>query len=327
MRLTTRLRLTPGGQWAAMADRVEGPSTSLLTGLPGGPFALVEAIQFSEPLRNLMVWCVSEQGRKLNPALAKLPAEQQAKLVDVAGRMFAQQENAKFWMGATKPDEPLYGNTVTIAKVEDTKKYFAQLEEFNQLQFGASKDGQPIAMSEIHYIQLDGHEVLEIISSAKQLAGLQTSPLAEPLKAVFIKMFGSDDKVRTYMAALDDHTVVSAFISVDNLQRAIAAVEHSGDSSGGLGPQTGDIAARLPTDAQGVVLVDLSFVTEFAQSMLTTVLGHQGPVFEFPASPPVGLALKISSAGVDGETVISGDTLEAIGQFVVSLQNKRAASD
>ena len=226
---------------AAVADRIEGPRASLLTGLPEGPFALVEAVQFSEPLRNLMVWCVSEQGRKLNPPLAKLPAEQQAKLVDVAGQMFAQQETAKFWIGAAKPDEPLYGNAVTISKVEDTKKYFAQLEEFNELQFGASKDGEPIAMSEIHHIQVDGHEVLEIISSAKQ-AGLQPSALAVPLKAVFIKMFGSDDKVHSYMAAIDEHTVVSAFISVENLQRAIAAVEHSGDSSGGLGSKTTDIA-------------------------------------------------------------------------------------
>ena len=61
--------------------------------------------------------------------------------------------------------------------------------------------------------------------------------------------------------------------------------------------------------------------------MLTTVLGHQGPACEFPASPPVGLALKFSSAGVDGETVIAGDTLDAIGQFVVNLRSKRSAAD
>ena len=79
-------------------------------------------------------------------------------------------------MRATKPDEPLYGNAVAISKVEDTKTYFAQFEEFYQLQFGASKVGQPIAMSEIHHIQVDGHEVLEIISSAKQIEGLQPSP-------------------------------------------------------------------------------------------------------------------------------------------------------
>ena len=36
--------------------------------LARGTVRVVEAIQFSEPLRKLMVWCVSEQGRTLNPA-------------------------------------------------------------------------------------------------------------------------------------------------------------------------------------------------------------------------------------------------------------------
>ena len=327
VRVTTRQRLTPGGEWAAAADRVEAPGKSLLTGLPEGPFALVDAIQFSEPFRHLMAWGVSEQGRKLNPALAKLSAEQQARLVDVVGRMAAQQQNAKFWLGATKPDEPLYGNAVGISKVEDTKKYFALFEEFNQLQFGANKDGRPIAMSEIHHIRVHGHEALEVIGNMKQMAGLQPALLAAPLKAAMIKIFGSDDQVRTYMAAIDEHTVVSAFISVDNLQRAIAAVERNGGSGGGLDPPAAEIAARLPTDAQGVALVNLSAVTEFAQSMAASVLGAKGPVFEFPASPPIGLALKVSSAGVQGETVISGATLEAIGQFVANLRDKPHAAD
>ena len=128
------------------------------------------------------------------------------------------------------------------------------------------------------------------------------------------------------MAAIDEHTVVSAFISVDNLhapsrQSSTAAIERYQVRKRPTLPRS------LPTEAQAVVLLDLSFVTEFAQLMLATVLGHQGSVFEFPASPPVGLALKISSAGVDGETIIAGDTLDAIGQFLVSLRNKRSTAD
>ena len=125
VRVTTRLRLTPGGQWAATAARFEGPSKSLLTGLPAGPFVLTAAIQYSEPLRGLVHWFFSDEGRKLNPALEKLPADQQTKLADIFGRMADQQESAKFWLGTPKADEPLLGSAVMIAKVEDTKKYFA----------------------------------------------------------------------------------------------------------------------------------------------------------------------------------------------------------
>ena len=140
----------------------------MLTGLPGGPFAVAAAFQSSEPLRNLAGWFFGEQGRKLNPALDKLPADQQAKLADIFGRLMAQQENAKFWVGATKPDEPLLSNTVMIAKVEDAKKYLALFEEFYklqaefyQVQLAADKDAQPNpALGEIQHIQVDGHEAL-----------------------------------------------------------------------------------------------------------------------------------------------------------------------
>jgi hypothetical protein len=47
------------------------------------------------------------------------------------------------------------------------------------------------------------------------------------------------------------------------------------------------------------------------------------PVVEFPTSPPIGLALKVSSSGVVGEAVVSGATLEAIGKFVGTLRNRR----
>ncbi len=62
LRVTTRLRLKPGGEWAATADRIEGPSKSPLTGLPEGPFVLTGAAQYSQPLRNLAGWFIGGEG-------------------------------------------------------------------------------------------------------------------------------------------------------------------------------------------------------------------------------------------------------------------------
>ena len=73
---------------------------------------MTAAVQYSEPLRSLTGWFFGEEGRKLNPAIDKLPADQQAKLADIFGRMMAQQESAKFWIGAPKPDEPLLASAV-----------------------------------------------------------------------------------------------------------------------------------------------------------------------------------------------------------------------
>ena len=68
VRVSTRLRLTPGGRWAETAGQIEGASKPLLTGLPDGPFVVAAAVRYSDPLRGLMGWFLSDEGRKLNPA-------------------------------------------------------------------------------------------------------------------------------------------------------------------------------------------------------------------------------------------------------------------
>jgi hypothetical protein len=323
VRLTSRLRLTSGGRWAAIAERIEGPSKSLLTGLPEGPFVLTAAIQYSDPLRGLTNWFFSEDGRKLNPALDKLPAEQQTKLADLFGRITQQQESAKFWIGAPKADEPLFASAILIAKVEDTKKYFAQIDELGKLQVGAGENAPSIlSLGEVQHIQVDGQDAIDYVASMKQIEAGQPAPLAEPVREVLKKMLGSDEKIHTYMAAIDDHTVVSAYVSVDNLRRAIAAARQGGASSG-LAPQAAEIAALLPTGAQTAVLVQPAGITQWVQALTAVATDQKGPALEFPASPPIGLALKFSSAGVLGDAVIPGATLEAIGEFVAKERNKR----
>ena len=72
VRVTTRLRLQPGGQWAGVASGISASAKGLLSGLPTGPFDLAAGIQYSEPLRNLAKWFVSGDGAMMNPVVAKL---------------------------------------------------------------------------------------------------------------------------------------------------------------------------------------------------------------------------------------------------------------
>ena len=92
---------------------------------------------------------------------------------------------------------------------------------------------------------------------------------------------------------------------------------------GGPDPQAAEIAALLPAGAQAVALVQPTSISQLVQMLMAAEKGAKSPAIDFPASPPVGLALKISASGVHGETVISGATLEAIGQFVANLRNHR----
>ncbi len=94
--------------------------------------------------------------------LAKLPADQQAKLADLFGRMMAQQDSVRIWIGPAKPDEPLFASAMLVAKVEDTKKYFAQIDELGKLQLGAGEDAPSVfSLGEVKHIQVDGLEAIE----------------------------------------------------------------------------------------------------------------------------------------------------------------------
>ena len=79
----------------------------------------------------------------------------------------------------------------------------------------------------------------------------------------------------------------------------------------------------LPVGAQVVALVQPAGIGQWAQFLAVAATDQKAPVLEFPSSPPIGLALKISSAGVHGDAVIPGATLEALGEFLAKERNKR----
>jgi hypothetical protein len=324
VRVTTRMRLVPTGRWAATAGRVKETKKTLLAGLPEGPFVAAGGIQYSEPLQDLARWFIDGEGAKLNPVLAKLSAEQLAKWSEVSGRLIADQDNVKFWVGATKPDEPLLAATVIVAKVADSKKYFADLEELNKLRLTLVNDAKiSPAFGEVRRFQIDGYEALEIVGDINQIQGLQDSPAAAPAKAILAKFLGSDDKIHTYTVAIDEQTVISAYVSEDQLRRAIAAIKASDKTSSAAGAQGKEVALLLPTGAQAVALVQPSGIADWVQSLRSIDKEGKRSSLEFPPSPPIGLALKISATGVHGEAVIQGPVLEALGKIVPLVAGSR----
>jgi hypothetical protein len=327
VRLTTRVRLTPNGDWAKAAGEVKEAPKNAFGGLPSGPFVMEAAMQYGKSMQYLVRYFIDGDGAKLNPALAKLSPEQLAKWGELTGRLMSEQDSSKFWIGTTKPDEPLLANAMMVTKVADAKKYFADLEELSKvrLKFGDNLPETP-AFGDIRHFKLEDREALEVTSSLDQLDQLGDSPAAKPMKAVFGKILGSGEKILTYMAAVDDQTIVSAYVTEDNLRRAIAAVKAKADakaggtSGGTTNPQALDVAALLPSGSQWVALVQPSGVAQWILEGLSVAKDVDPPSIDFPDSPPIGLALKISASGVHGEVVIPGPSLEAVGKIVPMMR-------
>ena len=216
VRVTTRLRMTPGGQWATVVSAMSATGKGLLSGLPAGPFDLAAGIQYNEPMRNLAKWFVAGDGAMMNPVFAKLPAEKLAKLREIGGRMMGAIDSVRFWSRVGKPDDPLLASGVTIIKVVDAKKYLADFEALNQLQLVAG-DGA-------RRFQVDGRDALDVVTDLSAAAGGDSAPEGAMIKPIMVKFFGTDDKLHNYIAAVDDQTLVSTYGGEDKLREAIAAL-------------------------------------------------------------------------------------------------------
>jgi hypothetical protein len=316
VRVTARMRLTPGGQWAATAATIDAPAKSLLAGLPGGAFVLAGGIQYSEPLRKMTQWFIDGDAAKANPVLAKLTPEKLARFSELNRGLMETIDSTQFWIGASKADEPLLAHAVIVAKVTDSKKYLADFEELNKLQV-FSGDGA-------RKFQIDGHDALDVSTDIAAVSGLQDSPAAGALKPILAKLFGPDTVTHNFMAAVDKQTVVATYISEDQLRQAIAALKGAGKPASPAGPSN-DTVPLLPSGSQAVALVAPAGVAQWVQALKNAGSGADDgqPAIDFPESPPIGLALKISSSGMHGEMVVPADALEAVGTFVAALRASR----
>jgi hypothetical protein len=137
-------------------------------------------------------------------------------------------------------------------------------------------------------------------------------------------MFGSGDKMHTYLAVVDDKTAVMAYVGVENVKRAVAAAKATG---GGLAadPQIAETTALLPKGAQWLGYIHPQGMVDFIGALMSMAAapGAGNPAAQLPkipASPPIGIAGKFSAAGLNVDFVAPAATLQAIGQAVTKAR-------
>jgi hypothetical protein len=316
VRITSRVRFTPGGDWANAAKGVKAPKEGVLAGLPAEPYGMAFGMTIPPGLREALGNQIVSF-LKMNPALTQMPPEQQARLAQATIDMMAPVESMAMSLGVPKPGEPLYSAVVSLFKVDDAAKYLDRyataITQFN----AAFKNPQGPAISyEIKKIDINGAPALDIATDLSAL----NQPGAPDMKPGFEKMFGPGDKMHTYLAVVDDKTVVIAYVGIDNAKRIVAAAKAAG---GGLAAdsQIAETAALLPKGAQWQGYLHPKGLLDFAGAAMTLMAPAAKP--QMPAlatSPPIGMAGKISAAGLNVDIVAPAATLQAIGQAVAKAR-------
>jgi hypothetical protein len=317
--IVSRAQLKAGGKLAKWAAEVKPATEDLLGGLEAKPF--VAAIGGNVPqggMKELMKMSVKMMQ---NQPGFKLTQEQAEKYADVSIQAMSGVSSMRMLIGVAEPDTGLYGNTSAVMTVKDSKGfldgYEKSLAATRQLAEDAKSSAIPIATSE--RIKVGDTEALEISMTFPNMKELVPPGGQDPQKIMSL-FFGPDGKLKMYFAPADEHTVVMTYTSVDRLKEAI---EFYKSKQPGLSADAGiaKVAAKLPAGSQFIAYMSFSGMAKMAKQLMATVPEAQAAAIpDFPDSPPLGYAAKVSPTGVEGHFIVTAETLRTIGDAVAKAR-------
>ena len=317
--LVKRVQFTPGGACALWATNIKPAEENVLAGLPAEPFVVAMGGATPQGVTAKFMR-FSLQAMQQNPAI-KLTPEQVEKYMQLTTETMRNARYMRMLLGVAEPGTGLYGNTLMVMTVDDSKSYLDQYEkslaairEFNQetkIPLMPEPTSQRIKLGEM--------EVLEVSMAMPDMAPL-TPPGAPDMQKTMQMLVGPDGKLKLYAAPADDHTVVMAYTSLEHLK---AAIDFYKSKQPGLSSEAGvaKVAAMLPAGSQMIAYVSLSGATNVARQFAANVPGaHTTVIPEFPDSPPIGMAAKVTTEGIEGHFVVTAETLGTIGDIVAKIR-------
>jgi hypothetical protein len=318
--LLKRVQFVPGGDWAQRVADIKPVDEDLLAGLQPGPFVMaLGTIIPQDVMRDMMKFSVqmmqNQPGYQLTP-------EQAQKYVELSIQAMRAVHSMNMRLGIPEAGTGLYGNTSAIMTVDDSKRYIERydktLEELRELAAETKSFAIPSATSQ--HIKIGETEALAVSMTlpVPKQAALPGAPNPEQIMKLIA---GPDQKLTIYLAAVDEHHVLMVYTSRERMKSSLEYYRSQRPSLSAE-PGVAKVAASLPAGSQVVVFVSLHDAAEIARQFAATV-PQAGPVQipELPASPPLGVAAKVSSSGVEGHLVITADTLRAIGQMVAARRD------
>lgn len=313
------VRFAPGGACAQWAANAKPAAEDLLAGLPADPYvAAIGGVMPQGAIESLMKFSVKMMQSQ---PMFNLSAEQAQEYADISTEAMSGVRSMAMLLGVAEPGTGLYGNTTAVMTVDDAQQYIegyektlAAMREFAQ---EAKSPLIPVVTSE--RIKVDDTEVLEVSTDLSDMQQFWPPGSPDPQRMMQL-LTGREGKLKVYVAPADEHTIVMAYTSVENLKTAL---EFCRSNQPGLSSGAGvaQVASKLPPGSQWVAYLSLSGVVKAAQRVTSTLSGGSATwIPDFPECPPLGIAAKVSPSGAEGHLVVMEDTLRAIGDVVAKIR-------
>jgi len=323
VRINERVRFRPDGALSHVGWP-ESAAEGLLAGLPRGPFVVAFGGVLPEGASDALMQ-FSVDMMKAMPNLYGLTDEQADQIMEISQDSMKGLRGMSFMMGVSEPDAPMYGNMVFAMQLDDAHAYLDAYRKLIEAMNEIVQDAESSILSEMKVTEIDlkGTPGLKVEMDFPALPGMDGDPNAPKLME---GLFGPGGKIRVFMAAADEHTVVAAYTKRAALRRCLRAAKRP---QAALAADEGvaATAALLPPGAPVVGYWSPQGTVAFLNRAISLFGPGEQPGItlpDFPETPPIGMAATFSADEVQTRVVIPGEVLKAIGAYVVEFQRMMA---
>jgi hypothetical protein len=235
--------------------------------------------------------------------------------------MMSGVKSMRMLMGVAEPGAGLYGNTSMVASVDNSKRFVEAYEKSlgvsRKLAEEINNPAVPVATSQ--HIKVGETDVLEVSMTLPKVE--QVAPPGAPDPQKIMQLFvGADGVLKYYVAVADEHTVVMAYVSPDLLKEALEFYKSKKPGLSGDASLT-KVAEKLPAGAQFIGYMSVGGVAKMAKQLMAAMPGAPAAMIpDFPDSPPLGYAVKLTPTGVEGHFIVTAETLRSIGDVVAKVR-------
>ncbi|MCI0377589.1 MAG: hypothetical protein L0215_08290 [Gemmataceae bacterium] len=304
LHVTAQARFRAESGFAKAGASVKAPAGGPLAGLPSGPiiFALGGALP-----ENGMQTLINLNMEMLKAGGQEIPAQTLKKLEDTYAQMMKGLTGMGFVWQVGKENQPVFANLAAAMHTSNAATYLANYEKSIGVMNEVFKElNLPFLPAyELKKAKVNGTQSLEL--SMDFAAGLG---LPEEVQKVFENMFGPGGKMTTSLAARDDKTIVMRYTKADGLKDMLSGKGLTSDA------EMVQATKALPAGAQWALYVSPKGMTDFADRMVKAFLPIPLQVPQFPATPPVAAAARISGQGFEVHAVVPAAVLENVGGFI-----------
>lgn len=307
---------------AAQFPAVERPSP--LAGLAAAPFVTAAGGPMPASWGDALAAMCREAFRESADAYGfqEFDEAQWTKLEAALRNVFAVRSYASAIYAGEK-DDPLYSNVYAVARVDDSAAYLASarssIEAWNELTAASTSDIKLIY--ELSDVKVAERPALLMTVDVLSAAEDENVPMVKP---IIEAMIGPGGVLRVYLVAVDPKTVVFAIATEERAARAAAHAE-SGDAGLSDAPEIKATAALLHVDAPWVGYISPPGWAAWISRMLQGAFGQLGgapfTLPEYPAGPPVGIAVRLADGELHAEIAAPVKTLEDLAAFIKACQS------